>query len=82
GNANNFRRFIGQRNATTLFPLVADPLDQSGPNVNARFGSRHPSICQFLFGDGSVRGVRVSTDILTLTRLGLPADGQVLNLDF
>ncbi|MCI0684155.1 MAG: DUF1559 domain-containing protein [Gemmataceae bacterium] len=81
GNSNNFRRFIGY-DATDQHPLVADPNDQNGPLVNQRFGSVHPSICQFVFGDGSVRGVRVASTLDTLTRLGLPADGQTITEEY
>jgi prepilin-type N-terminal cleavage/methylation domain-containing protein/prepilin-type processing-associated H-X9-DG protein len=75
GNANNYRRFMGI-DAVDSHPLVSDPLDQNGPLVNQRFGSRHPGMCQFVFGDGSVRGIPVSIDINILTRIGLPMDGQ------
>jgi hypothetical protein len=33
-------------------------------------------MCQFVFGDGSVRGIPVSIDSNILTRIGLPMDGQ------
>jgi prepilin-type N-terminal cleavage/methylation domain-containing protein len=81
GNANNFRRFIGV-DAADAHPLVADPLDQTGPLSNQRFGSRHPGLCHFVFGDASVRGVRITASLQTLTRLGLPADGQVINEEY
>jgi len=76
GVPNAFRRFLG--NLSDPHPLVADPSDQTGPQVNERFGGAHPGICQFVFGDGSVRGVRVSTSLDVLTRIGLPADGQTI----
>src|SRR5262249_16624777 len=41
-------------------------------SVNQCFGSRHPGVCQFVFGDGSVRPLQVNTDIVVLTFLGLP----------
>ena len=75
GVANAFRRFIGA-DATDAHPLVGDPSEQNGVLSNQRFGGPHPGICQFVFGDGSVRGVRVAADLVTLTRLGLPDDGQ------
>jgi prepilin-type N-terminal cleavage/methylation domain-containing protein len=75
GVGNAFRRFMGQ-DSVDSHPLVANPLDQTGPLVNQRFGSAHPSICQFVFGDGSVRGIPVSINITILTRIGLPMDGQ------
>jgi prepilin-type N-terminal cleavage/methylation domain-containing protein len=40
-----------------------------------RFGSWHPGLCQFGFGDGSVRSVRNDIDLDTLTRLADRADG-------
>jgi prepilin-type N-terminal cleavage/methylation domain-containing protein len=92
GNGNNFRRFMGdiklsEPNETSVpHPLVSDPMDPGAPepggtlDANQRFGSRHSGICQFVFGDGSVRSVLVSVDITTLHRLGLPSDGQVVTL--
>ncbi|MCI0459421.1 MAG: DUF1559 domain-containing protein [Gemmataceae bacterium] len=85
GVGNAFRRFLGTNATVTppvVRPLVADPLDQRGPLVNSRFGSKHPGVCQFVFGDGAVRAVRVNIDINVLTRLGLPSDGQPVSLDF
>jgi hypothetical protein len=41
-----------------------------------QFGSYHPGICQFLLGDGSVRGVSVSTNGTTLSLLARRDDGQ------
>ncbi len=43
-----------------------------------RFGSWHPGVCQFAFGDGSVRPVRNDIDLDTLTRLADRADGLVV----
>ena len=40
-----------------------------------RFGSWHPGVCQFAFGDGSVRPIRNDIDLDTLTRLADRADG-------
>jgi prepilin-type N-terminal cleavage/methylation domain-containing protein len=39
------------------------------------FGSFHPDICSFLIGDGSVRGIAVTTRPLHLIRLSDVADG-------
>jgi prepilin-type N-terminal cleavage/methylation domain-containing protein len=43
-----------------------------------RFGSAHPGVCQFVFGDGSVRALPNNIDILTLTWLIMRNDGQVI----
>jgi prepilin-type processing-associated H-X9-DG protein len=68
-------------------PLIADPATQANPtdpvsgltiSVNQCFGSRHSGICQFVFCDGSVKGLRVSLSIEQLTFLGLPDDGQAI----
>jgi hypothetical protein len=83
GNGNNFRRFMGRQ--TNMTPpvdrfLVRDPLQQDDVS-NSWFGSRHPGICQFVFGDGSVRPVKTNTSLEVLTMLGQPNDGGVFQLD-
>jgi hypothetical protein len=46
------------------------------------FGSYHTEICNFVLGDGSVRGIRASLDATTLGRLANMRDGLVIqNLD-
>jgi prepilin-type N-terminal cleavage/methylation domain-containing protein/prepilin-type processing-associated H-X9-DG protein len=44
------------------------------------FGSSHPGGANFALGDGSVRFIRDSTDLLTLQRLCMHQDGTVVNL--
>ena len=55
------------------------PLAQRGETVleNRRFGSWHTGVCQFVLGDGSVRGLRTNIDIVTLTWLTIRNDGRV-----
>jgi hypothetical protein len=55
------------------FPLAVG-LDDPG----WRFGSRHPGICQFAFGDGSVRPLTKTVDSVTLGLLAQRDDGQVI----
>jgi prepilin-type N-terminal cleavage/methylation domain-containing protein len=43
--------------------------------TNQRFGSYHPGVCQFVFGDGSVRAVGVTVAEDTLSLLVRRADG-------
>ncbi len=79
-------RLLGRQDKDDLGrPLAGFSLDRKladGPNDSwrpaERFGSYHPGVCQFVFVDGSVRPLANSTDIDTLTRLALPADGQVI----
>ncbi len=56
-------------------PLAKGPRDP----VNYRFGSYHPGVCQFVFGDGSVHAIRVSIDTTTLNRLADRHDGEVVS---
>ena len=56
------------RGAGPTLLLVRNVWKESGPN---RFGSYHPGVCQFVFGDGSVKPIRVNIDG---TNLGLLAD--------
>jgi prepilin-type N-terminal cleavage/methylation domain-containing protein len=70
---------------------IEDPLAQ-GPNdvtpsggvidgIYARkFGSWHTGVCQFVFCDGSVHAIRNNIDVLTLRRLAVRNDGEVINL--
>jgi prepilin-type N-terminal cleavage/methylation domain-containing protein len=66
------------RLASASHPLAFAPTD---PYL-AQFGSYHVGICQFVFGDGSVRGLRNSTPGSTLALLANRDDGQPIpNLD-
>jgi len=41
-----------------------------------KFGSYHTGVCQFAFGDGSVRAIRNSIDTANLRRLAVRNDGE------
>jgi hypothetical protein len=69
------------------FPLARSGVDEltSGfgqcNNTQKRFGSTHPGICQFLFGDGAVRAVSVTTRTDTILRpLAHVNDGNPVSL--
>jgi hypothetical protein len=47
---------------------------------NAMFGSWHPGICNFLFGDGAVRSLPVTLPEFSLSRLGTVDDGEPVTL--
>ncbi|MBA4064707.1 MAG: prepilin-type cleavage/methylation domain-containing protein [Isosphaera sp.] len=55
--------------------LARSPTDTSGRERD-KFGSYHTGIVQFVMCDGSVRGVRTSIDLTTLSRLSNRGDGQ------
>jgi hypothetical protein len=59
-------------------PLAQGPTDSSTPFYYLQFGSWHPGVCQFVFGDGSVHAISNTTNILTLTWLARPDDGMVI----
>jgi prepilin-type processing-associated H-X9-DG protein len=52
---------------------------QSTANANSSFGSAHPGVVQFVYCDGSVRGLILETDLTTLTRFVVRNDGEVVN---
>ena len=56
------------------YPLAFTP---SVP-YNKQFGSYHPGVCQFVFGDGSVHAIPNSIDQTTLGYLCNIRDGQVV----
>jgi len=64
--------WVVSRAAGRSNPLATSPEER----FNFQFGSYHPGICQFLLGDGSVRGVSVSTNATTLSLLARRDDGQ------
>jgi hypothetical protein len=45
------------------------------PLRSMAFGSYHPGICQFVLGDGSVRGISVTTALATLRAMAIVNDG-------
>jgi prepilin-type N-terminal cleavage/methylation domain-containing protein len=52
--------------------LVSDPTT----STNQRFGSYHSNVCQFAFGDGSIRAISVTVPEATLSLLVRRNDGQ------
>jgi prepilin-type N-terminal cleavage/methylation domain-containing protein/prepilin-type processing-associated H-X9-DG protein len=77
GQNNAIRRMAGIAPNGDVRPL-RPPQDQNGADANSSFGGPHPGVCQFVFVDGSVRAVRTSVDLQTLTRLANRQDGEVI----
>jgi len=67
--ANVFSRVAGPGN-----PIIAD----INTSTDARFGSYHTAVCQFVFGDGSVKPLSVTTPEATLSLLVQRDDGQAI----
>jgi prepilin-type N-terminal cleavage/methylation domain-containing protein/prepilin-type processing-associated H-X9-DG protein len=61
------------RSAGPNYPLVTQLNDTA-----QAYGSYHPGMCQFLFGDGRVQPISVSINPGTLALLANIADGQVV----
>src|SRR5687768_2685068 len=59
------------RGAGPGMELAASPRDEGW-----RFGSYHLGLCQFVFGDGSVRSVSISIQPTTLALLASINDGE------
>jgi prepilin-type N-terminal cleavage/methylation domain-containing protein/prepilin-type processing-associated H-X9-DG protein len=96
-NANNYCRLAGlppegvaQSNNVTQYPVIQNPEDVSQTtgnpptpyDANEDFGGPHPGVCMFVFCDGSVKGVKNSVDLVTLTRLVVRNDGQPITGDY
>ena len=96
-NANPFSRLAGippagvqQVDGVTEYPLVTSENDETeatnnppGPyDSKTAFGGPHPGICMFVFCDGSVKGVRTTVDLATLTLLAVRNDGQPITGDY
>jgi prepilin-type N-terminal cleavage/methylation domain-containing protein/prepilin-type processing-associated H-X9-DG protein len=83
GQNNSTRRVAGiQSNNTANVRPLRDRNDQNGTFANQSFGGPHTGVCQFVFCDGSVKGIRLGVDIRTLTALATRAKGEVINGDY
>jgi prepilin-type N-terminal cleavage/methylation domain-containing protein len=81
GQNNSIRRMAGVGPTGNVRPL-RPPQDQNGAHANESFGGPHAGVCQFVFGDGSVKAVRTTVDVQTLSLLATRNDGQVIAGDY
>ena len=79
GVRNTHRRMMGINPAGTEQRPLMPANAQSTTYANQSFGSSHPGVVQFVYCDGSVRGLQLSTDLTTLTRFVVRNDGEVVN---
>lgn len=56
--------------------------DANHPNANQYFGGPHSGVCQFVFCDGSVKAIKTSVDIYTLTYLATRNGGEPISGDY
>ena len=59
-------------------PLGISSGDHAYPGLIPVWGSAHPTVCNFAFGDGSVRNLSLDIDPDTLRRLSARNDGEVI----
>jgi prepilin-type N-terminal cleavage/methylation domain-containing protein len=81
GNVNGDRT-IWNGDSIDVFARIAGPgkgiVADLTTNTNQRFGSYHTGVCQFVFGDGSVRALSATTPEATMSLLIRRDDGQVI----
>ncbi|MDR3197096.1 MAG: DUF1559 domain-containing protein [Planctomycetaceae bacterium] len=83
----SLRAMMSYQIHTTDAQLISKPTDFNPPStgdpIDTRdyaFGSWHPGICNFVFGDGSVRGVSVTTPRNILKAVSRVDDGETVTL--
>lgn len=59
------------------YGLARSPRDPAGGN----FGSYHPGVCQFVFGDGGVRALSNQISTSTLRKLCVRNDGEAISAE-
>lgn len=76
--------YNGEEPGTTMrlggigFPIEPhDEIPVPGPGTKPTWGSSHPAVCNFVFGDGSTKSLSVNTDEDVLRRLCSRNDGEV-----
>jgi prepilin-type processing-associated H-X9-DG protein len=81
---------VAQQYNLTQYPLAQSERDETMTSTtppgaydcNTGFGGPHPGVCMFVFCDGSVKGVKKTVDLTTLTRLAVRNDGLPISGDY
>jgi len=81
GNNNAVRRMAGLNANGESRPLMP-PNAQSTNLANTAFGGPHLGVCMFVFCDGRVQGVRLTTELATLGRLIIRNDGLAVGNNY
>ncbi|MCC6127366.1 MAG: DUF1559 domain-containing protein [Pirellulales bacterium] len=77
--ADNEGVYHGFDNDTSRFTEWSPIRDRPGYSDFDIFGSAHSSTCNFVFCDGSVRGIAYTVDTPTFSRLGNRHDGKLID---
>ena len=59
----------------------SDGSDNPTSTYTHTFGSWHPGVCQFVFGDGAVHTISLDIDVYMLGQICNKADGKTVDLD-
>ena len=81
GVINNNKTAIASARGTTAYPAVAPAIQNNNCANNDEIFSFHPGGANVLFGDGSVRFLKETTNVLILRNLVTLAGGEVLSAD-
>jgi prepilin-type processing-associated H-X9-DG protein len=80
GSANDGSVWNGDHGASFKKLGTGAPIARDLNATSGQFGSWHPGVCQFVFGDGSVKALQVNTDATTLDRVANRYDGEPVTL--
>jgi prepilin-type N-terminal cleavage/methylation domain-containing protein/prepilin-type processing-associated H-X9-DG protein len=80
GQNNSVRRMMGV-DGTDQRPLMPAQA-QTTAFANTSFGGPHSGVTTFVFADGSVKSIRLNTDVQTLGKLAQRNDGQTIGGDY
>jgi prepilin-type processing-associated H-X9-DG protein len=89
-NQNNCARVAGRvspiaygdRDLTRCREISACAHGREGPCICDIFGSWHPGVCQFVFADGHVGSIPVSTDLTVIDRMAARDDGLTISTEY
>ncbi|MDR1483473.1 MAG: DUF1559 domain-containing protein [Planctomycetaceae bacterium] len=88
-NFNTARAIYSDMTSIKRYPAEIEGDERYGAGTNSTnakvghgvFGSSHPGTVNFLFGDGSVRGISPNINYLTIHYLGKVNDGNAASVD-
>lgn len=76
GIRNTHRRMLGVHSNGDQRPLLPAN-NQTIPFANSSFGGPHPGVTQFVFADGSVQSIPLTTDLGVITAFATRAGGEI-----